>query len=668
MIVIAKNSNGDSLSDTATITVLSVNDPPYVRNQPGTITCAEDSTATFDFSNVFGDTDGTVQSITTKSCDSVGIATQGSILTCTPFPNWNGYCDIVLTATDDSGAKSTATLTLHVTPVNDPPVFLTKAFDTTMKNNEQLHFKLRPLVKDIDNPITDLKFSCVPFPGINVIPDSTGLFIMPRTFIDTAYLRIIVSDGSLSDSATLKVYTNDPTPLSSRFPLMHQSGYTGSLGLAPGIRTSSGAFPVFVKQQGSIFLDRYGANGQKIKPRALICAQGSLTSDTSDESIQFFSSGNKVSAVAFPYDSVTGGKSTRLVFVDSNFAALDTVDYPPTNKVRDVHYLKSMYAVTIGRYPASVGLIVYFYSPSFVLMDSLSIAVTMPWIAKTFPLSDTGYNLLWGSNDTLCSRKYSLSHPGPSSNYFYFAPHPAGGSSSIFDFFPDSDGFDLIYRTLPFPASLYLVRVTSSLAPVTPAVLVSGNQQIEKIGNGVLTEFASFFKVTNNYHLIWNAFQSAGGPGITVYSVLNPTFQILSETIISRRSGDLTAGIDSCMKVYPFNDTLGFKVTRDYNNTVYGTFARYRDIISPPATNVRATANSIRKTISVFVKNGFLHVIAPHFPVSLSVYDLRGRSIRTTSLTEKCSFVRLGKNPAGMILVKLRGEGFEMSKVLTDWH
>ena len=102
-----------------TITVRPVNDPPDV--SPRSLILAEDSVGKLTLTAA--DVDSSIFTFEIVEQPASGFASvSGSLLTYTPPVDWFGTTTIVYRAKDDAGAWSgPATITITVTPVNDPP-------------------------------------------------------------------------------------------------------------------------------------------------------------------------------------------------------------------------------------------------------------------------------------------------------------------------------------------------------------------------------------------------------------------------------------------------------------------------------------------------------------------------------------------------------------------
>ncbi len=152
--------------DTIFITVNSVNDAPVLT--PTALTVEEDEP------NVMVDISGNVADVENNGLvTSVisGAATFPSMynMAFSPAPNFNGTEVITYSVCDDAGACDTATVTITVTPVNDPPIVISTFEDIEIQVGEKRDLLLDDLLQllfdDVDEG-DDLTLSVVMANGI----------------------------------------------------------------------------------------------------------------------------------------------------------------------------------------------------------------------------------------------------------------------------------------------------------------------------------------------------------------------------------------------------------------------------------------------------------------------------------------------------------------------
>ena len=152
-------------SDTRTITVNAVNDPPVAGND--SFTTNEDTAVTTTVLTNDSDLDGNPLSITQVNGAAIvagGVAiavTNGTVslnaagtqLTFTPSANYNGAASYTYTISDGQGGTATATVNGTVTAVNDPPVAVNDSFTTNEDTAVSVAVKTND--SDVDgNPLT----------------------------------------------------------------------------------------------------------------------------------------------------------------------------------------------------------------------------------------------------------------------------------------------------------------------------------------------------------------------------------------------------------------------------------------------------------------------------------------------------------------------------------
>jgi hypothetical protein len=198
-------SDGTTSTDTATVTVTvnPVNDDPVAEDDTQTITedTPTDITVLPNDSDVDGD-DITVD--TASSPDgSVMINSDGTI-NFTPESDFTGTTTITYTVTDGVGGTDSATVTVNVTPVNDPPV----AEDDTVTISEDAILTIDPRDNDSDVDGDDLTITSATAPdgSVEINSDGTITFTPVSNFTGTTTVTYTITDGEGgTDSATMTI-------------------------------------------------------------------------------------------------------------------------------------------------------------------------------------------------------------------------------------------------------------------------------------------------------------------------------------------------------------------------------------------------------------------------------------------------------------------------------
>ncbi len=145
---------------------------------------------------------------------------QGSI-TLTPFPNWNGYDNIQIIATDGL-SSDTSLIKIRTIPVNDPPS-ITSFPNLVLNEDEMAELDLKTLLYDIDHDINDISWSFIsdfPFNKKSSITNfldpqnsdqketQNNLFI---TVIDSIYKAVIKPpENYFAENVSFIVQVSDP--------------------------------------------------------------------------------------------------------------------------------------------------------------------------------------------------------------------------------------------------------------------------------------------------------------------------------------------------------------------------------------------------------------------------------------------------------------------------
>ncbi|MGD1459982.1 Ig-like domain-containing protein, partial [Vibrio harveyi] len=214
----AENFNGDAtisytisdgqLTDDATVavTVNPVNDAPVAVND--TVSTDEDTAVTIDVLANDSDPENDTLTITAASVP----AEQGTVtivdgkLVFTPAENFNGDATISYTISDGQ-LSDDATVAVTVNPVNDAPV----AVNDTVSTDEDTAVTIDVLANDSDPENDQLTITNASVPaeqGTVTIVDGKLVFTPAENFNGEATISYTISDGQLTDDATVAVTVN----------------------------------------------------------------------------------------------------------------------------------------------------------------------------------------------------------------------------------------------------------------------------------------------------------------------------------------------------------------------------------------------------------------------------------------------------------------------------
>jgi hypothetical protein len=154
------------------------------------------------------DTDGTIVVgsllITVGPINGTAVAnTSTGTITYTPNQNYSGTDTLQYQICDDGGDCSTASVSITITPVNDPPV----AVDDNLTLAEDSPSTLNVLANDTDVDSPSLSISAVGNPANgSVVNNTSSLFYTPaQDFFGSDVFTYTITDGTLGDTATVSL-------------------------------------------------------------------------------------------------------------------------------------------------------------------------------------------------------------------------------------------------------------------------------------------------------------------------------------------------------------------------------------------------------------------------------------------------------------------------------
>jgi hypothetical protein len=191
---------GLSNAATVRITVRAPNRPPVANGN--TASTAEDTAVSISFATLLAndtDPDGDTLSVTGVSGPLNGNAVIiGSSVVFTPTLNFNGAARFNYTVSDGRGGTASATVTVNVTPVNDPPVAVSNAVTTAEDTAVTILFTTL-LANDTDvegNPLTVTSVGSPINGSLSNTNGSSVLFTPSPHFNGLAGFSYTVSDGN----------------------------------------------------------------------------------------------------------------------------------------------------------------------------------------------------------------------------------------------------------------------------------------------------------------------------------------------------------------------------------------------------------------------------------------------------------------------------------------
>ncbi|MEP3225399.1 MAG: Ig-like domain-containing protein [Parasphingorhabdus sp.] len=187
------DGQGGTTTATVMVDVTPVNDAPVV--PPDVAATPEDTPVTLSPLDNASDADGDPLVITSASSPNgtVVINPDGTI-TYTPDPNFNGTDVITYQVSDGNGGFTTATITVTVSPVNDPPV----AANDITSTDEEVPVVIPVLANDVDLDGDPLTVTAANAQNGTVVinPDGTITYTPNLDFFGTDTITYTISDGN----------------------------------------------------------------------------------------------------------------------------------------------------------------------------------------------------------------------------------------------------------------------------------------------------------------------------------------------------------------------------------------------------------------------------------------------------------------------------------------
>ena len=207
VVVTATNPDGQSASDTVDVFV---NAPPSIGLFEEAISLSEDGNREIAIEIDDPDTPMDLVSLRSISSARVDVAVLGPpfSVVLSPAPDWYGKEEITLIATDNFAFADTATVTVNVLPVNDPPELLVSPNILLTQGKQDSTLDLSSLIFDADESPEDLHLSWSGTENIQIQLLNGRIVLSSREmdWLGTEEIALQVEDADgLTDSAVLTV-------------------------------------------------------------------------------------------------------------------------------------------------------------------------------------------------------------------------------------------------------------------------------------------------------------------------------------------------------------------------------------------------------------------------------------------------------------------------------
>ena len=196
-----------SLTDTAvvTITINGVNDLPLAVDD--TANTEEDMSRVINVRGNDSDVDGDTLTVTVTGIPANGAAvTDGDTVTYTPDADFFGTDVFTYTVSDGNGGLATASITVTVGAVNDPPLAANEV--TTTDEDTAMFVNVLNMVSDTDGDTVSVVAVTDPAHGTAVIQGNQILYTPDANYNGPDSFDYTVSDGSLTSTGTINVTVN----------------------------------------------------------------------------------------------------------------------------------------------------------------------------------------------------------------------------------------------------------------------------------------------------------------------------------------------------------------------------------------------------------------------------------------------------------------------------
>ncbi len=201
------DGNGGTSTATVTVTVGAQNDPPVAVNDATSTN--EDTPVTIAVLSNDSDIDGNPLTVTAAtSADGTVVINPDGTIRFTPNPNFNGVATINYTISDGQGGFASATVTVDVNPVNDPPV----AVNDTATTPEDTPVTIAVLANDsdVDGDLVAVTSATSPNGAVTINPDGTITFTPTANFNGPTTISYTISDGKGGTSTATVTLTVAP--------------------------------------------------------------------------------------------------------------------------------------------------------------------------------------------------------------------------------------------------------------------------------------------------------------------------------------------------------------------------------------------------------------------------------------------------------------------------
>jgi DNA/RNA endonuclease G (NUC1) len=235
------DGHGGTASAAVIVTINPVNDAPVAANDSATTD--EDTTATITVLTNDTDVDGDTVSVTSVGSPAHGTAALNpdGTINYAPAPNYNGSDSFTYTVGDGHGGTASATVSVTINPVNDPPV----ASDGGATTDEDTSVAITLAAADVEGDALTFSVVSGPAHGSVSISGHTATYTPAPDYNGADSFTFKANDGQLdSNAASVNVQVNpvndapvlSGVPASATIPELSQYTFAASAGDVDGDR------------------------------------------------------------------------------------------------------------------------------------------------------------------------------------------------------------------------------------------------------------------------------------------------------------------------------------------------------------------------------------------------------------------------------------------------
>ncbi|WP_353661199.1 Ig-like domain-containing protein [Hydrogenimonas sp. SS33] len=294
------------------------NHPPVAEDF--SVTTNEDNGTTFSIEGNVSDEDGDAVTLVGVSAQhDKNVSFSGNIVTYVPFPNFNGTDTLIYTVKDSWGDEANGTVTVTVSPVDDPPILYQPAEVNISEDGAPETVELN--ATDVDNDPADLNYSItINTSGQEVVVDAeiqgnvVTITPLPNKFGTTAILAKVTDPAGLYNTKNIIVHVA-PVPDTAAI-----GGDKNGTVVEDGATSVSGELNVTDPDPGEAAMTP--ETNETVYGTFALQSDGkwSFTLANDSEAVQSLAEGESVT-LDFPVHSVDGtGTDIQITIVGSNDA------------------------------------------------------------------------------------------------------------------------------------------------------------------------------------------------------------------------------------------------------------------------------------------------------------------------------------------------------------